>query len=56
MARIRLLALASTAAVLTLVAVAGAAPAIDEYTAGLTGNQRPTAIAAGPDGNLWCTD
>ncbi len=53
--RRHLLALAS-AAVLTVVAVAGAAPAIDEYSAGLTGSQKPTEITAGPDGNLWFTE
>ena len=33
-----------------------AAPAITEYTTGLTSNAGPLGIASGPDGNLWFTE
>ena len=41
---------------LATIGTAQAAPSIAEYTSGITGNQNPTSITAGPDGNLWFTE
>ncbi|MGE4174796.1 MAG: hypothetical protein AB7G65_02960 [Thermoleophilia bacterium] len=56
MSRRRHVVALASAAVLTVVAVAGAAPTITEYGAGLTSGQKPTGITAGADGNLWFTE
>jgi virginiamycin B lyase len=37
-------------------AAASAAPAVQEFSAGLPGGARPGAIAAGPDGAVWFTE
>ena len=40
----------------TVVGVADAAGEVTEFSAGISPNSGPAAIAAGPDGNLWFTE